>query len=65
LGSDGIYDKLSTKDVGEIVWLSKEIQKSSNVHQFCGNAVESIMKVSLARKSYDNITAVIIGFNSL
>ena len=56
---------MSTKDVGDTVWMSKDLLKSSNVHQFCGNAVESIMKVSLARKSYDNITAVIIGFNSL
>jgi len=28
MGSDGIYDKTSTKDIGDIVWLSKDLLKS-------------------------------------
>jgi hypothetical protein len=36
-----------------------------NVHEFVGRSIEHIMRVSLMRRSYDNVTVVIIGLKSL
>ena len=44
----------------------KAIRKTTtNVHEACGNAVHSIVKTSMVRKSTDNVTAIIIGLSDL
>jgi serine/threonine protein phosphatase PrpC len=35
------------------------------VHNFCGLATERILKFAIARKSSDNITAVMVAFEGL
>ncbi|CAD8157050.1 unnamed protein product [Paramecium pentaurelia] len=61
LACDGIYDKMSTEEVIQCAW---NVQ-TSNIHIFGGKAVEAIMRLSLQRKTFDNITAVFIGFPQL
>lgn len=34
-------------------------------HEFVGKAIENVMKISLLRKSFDNVTAVIIGLKNV
>ena len=67
LGCDGIYDQLSSKEVFECAWmvfndLSEEFKNNFNVN--CGNAVDMIIKMSMVRKSYDNVTCLIVAFKN-
>ena len=64
LGCDGIFEKLDSEEVVEVAW--KAIRKTStNVHDACGNAVSSILKTSMMKKSTDNVTAILISFSDL
>ena len=61
LGCDGIYDQMSSEEILDCAWMffkNKEI--NFNVHQKCGIIVDFILKASMARKSFDNITCVIV-----
>lgn len=66
MGSDGIYDKMSNKDVVRCVLKTlneyKE-EKNRSVHKVCGASVECIVKNSLMRKTLDNVTVVMIAFS--
>lgn len=35
------------------------------IHEFIGKSIENIMKQALMRKSFDNVTVVIVGLNNL
>lgn len=35
------------------------------MHEFCGTAVDTVFRFSFARKTTDNITVVVIGFDNL
>ena len=61
LGCDGIYDQISSEEILDSTWMilkNKEI--NYNLHEKCGIIVDFILKASMARKSFDNITCVII-----
>ena len=47
------------------VWASRYTTKAKTIHEFCGDSVESIMKIALKRKTCDNITVVLIGLENL
>ena len=67
LGCDGIFDKLSNTEVIQAAWESakkKFTDRSQAIHQNCGSAVEAILKSSVAERSLDNITVVIIAFKN-
>eukprot|EP00831_Metopus_contortus_P010745 TRINITY_DN14204_c0_g1_i2.p1 TRINITY_DN14204_c0_g1~~TRINITY_DN14204_c0_g1_i2.p1 ORF type:complete len:202 (-),score=36.05 TRINITY_DN14204_c0_g1_i2:143-748(-) len=65
LGSDGIFDKLSNKDVIQCVLNTiKEPLLAKSVHHECGLAVECIIKNSLLRKSFDNVTILMVAFKN-
>ncbi len=63
--SDGIFDKLSNKDVVQCVWNGVRDERASKVHQQCGVGVDTILKNALFRRSLDNVTSLIIGFSHL
>ena len=68
LGCDGVYDQLSSKDVLDCAWMvfnntSKEFSNELNIN--CGNAVDLILKMSMIRKSYDNVTCLIVAFKDI
>ncbi|KAL4473310.1 hypothetical protein ABPG73_013000 [Tetrahymena malaccensis] len=66
MGCDGIYDKLTSQEIGQIVWdTTKNELLGENIHEFAGKSVENIMKLSIARKTLDNITVVMIGFDNI
>jgi protein phosphatase 2C family protein 2/3 len=61
LGCDGIYDQISSEEILDCAWMilrNKEI--NYNLHQKCGIIVDFILKASMARKSFDNVTCVIV-----
>jgi len=64
---DGIYDKLNNEEVVEIVWDTFKRDKGTftTLHEFCGKAVENIMKLSFNKKTLDNITVVMVAFEGL
>ncbi|MDR3737158.1 MAG: PP2C family protein-serine/threonine phosphatase [Acidobacteriaceae bacterium] len=62
MGSDGIFDRLSNKDVVQCGWIGVGQEKASNVHQQCGVASDAVIKNALLRRSLDNVTSVVIAF---
>jgi len=63
LGCDGIYDQISSNEILDLAWMifnNKEINNNSTIHDKCGIIVDFILKASMARKSFDNVTCVII-----
>ena len=64
LGSDGVYDKLTNKEIVKSAWDSLEDSNANNIHQQCGLAVENILRSAINSKSLDNITVVMICFKS-
>jgi serine/threonine protein phosphatase PrpC len=70
---DGIFDKLSNEEVAECVWMSvrdvadsqlESQNQSVVIHTQLGMGVEYILKNALLRRSLDNVTVVVIGFES-
>lgn len=64
MGSDGIFDKLSNKETVQCCWNSVRDGLASNVHKQCGLSVESVLKNSLVRRTFDNVTVVMIAFSN-
>jgi len=65
IGSDGVFDKLSNKEVVKAVFRSIEEDKlEKTVHEQSGKAVEEVIKTALREKSVDNVTAILIVFKS-
>ena len=64
LACDGIFDKCSSLEVLQCVWEGVLEDKGPNVHDQCGRAVDRILKMSVAKKTMDNITVVFVAFDS-
>lgn len=65
LACDGIFDKLSNKDVIHIIWQNlKRKELPGTLHEACGDSVDIVLKTSALRKTCDNITCVLIAFNN-
>ncbi|CAD8160352.1 unnamed protein product [Paramecium pentaurelia] len=60
LASDGIFDKMSSNEVVDI--MTKELDSNSNIHQGCSIGVEQVLKESINRRTLDNITVVVVAF---
>ena len=71
LGCDGIYDQMSNKEILDCAWMvlnEKEnvlIKECTNIHSQSGLIVDLILKSSLARKSFDNVTCLFIALKNL
>jgi len=63
---DGIFDQIKSEEAVEAVWklVNEEAIKINNIHSICIKSVDLIMKTSLLRKSYDNITLLIVAFEN-
>lgn len=50
LGCDGIYDKLSTSEIGKIAWETiEEHYEAMPPHMLCGIAVDNVLKASVGK----------------
>jgi len=61
LGSDGIYDIMSNKDIVRCVITTMNKYKG-NVHEICAASVEHIIYNALIKKTTDNVSVVMIAF---
>ena len=65
LGSDGIFDKLSNREVVHSVFTGINNKVGVDVHRMCGAGVESVMITALNKRTMDNISVVIIALEGL
>ena len=68
VGCDGVFEKLSNAEVMNKIWDSalkpEDLKMPLSVHARSGLAVDTVLNESVEQKTLDNITAVIIGFQS-
>ena len=65
LGCDGIYEKLSNKELIDGIWMIINDNKDKlDIHQLSGKISDFILKAALARKSLDNVTCVFVCFKN-
>ncbi|CAD8059721.1 unnamed protein product [Paramecium sonneborni] len=62
MGSDGIFDKLNSEDVTDIIWKDLKNNDKLNLHSLLSQSVDSVLKEAIYKKSSDNITLLIIAF---
>ena len=69
LGCDGIYDVLSNEEILECIKIVlkekniKNIDNNVNISELCGYFAEMIIKASLAKDSFDNVSCIVIAIN--
>ena len=69
LGCDGIFDVLSNEEILECIKIVlkekkiNEINDNVNISELCGDFAEMIIKSSLAKDSFDNVSCVVIAIN--
>ena len=64
LGCDGIFDKLTSREVVKLVWEAANKSKARSIHELAGESADNIMKSSIIKKTLDNITVVMIVFEN-
>lgn len=64
LACDGIFDKLTNKEVIQTVWEGVMDNKIKDAHRQCGIGVDRILRTSVAKKTMDNITVVFVAFKN-
>ena len=72
LGCDGIFDQLSSDEVINCAWMiynNKDnnilVSQCKDIHKQSGLIVDLIMKSALFRKSFDNVTCLLISFKEI
>jgi protein phosphatase PTC2/3 len=65
MASDGIFDKLSNREVVQCVLAGIHQKIATDVHRMCAAGVETVMVTALNKKTMDNITVLIIGLEGL
>lgn len=65
LASDGIFDKLSNREVTNLVIQNIEKHQGNDIHRLCEIGVEAIIVAALSKKTKDNITVVMIALDGL
>lgn len=58
---------MNNAEIVEMVWdtFTREKGKYRTLHEFCGLAVENIMKLAFYKKTLDNITVVLVALDGL
>lgn len=64
MASDGIFDKLTNREVVQSAWSSAFDQKAKDLHRQCAASTESIMRSALNKRTLDNITVVMVAFEN-
>lgn len=63
LGCDGIFDKMKNS---QIIKYFYEVKKENNsVHSYIGKGINNILQQCFMRRSYDNVTILVIAFKNL
>ena len=65
MGCDGIFDRLENEKIFKKIWEYKKQNKSINdIHSFCGQITDAIIKYSMEKNSVDNVSVVFIAFKN-
>ena len=65
MGCDGIFDRLDNDKIFKKIWEYKKQNKSINdIHTFCGQITDAIIKYSMEKDSADNVSVVFIAFKN-
>eukprot|EP01017_Pseudomicrothorax_dubius_P026165 TRINITY_DN2899_c0_g1_i3.p1 TRINITY_DN2899_c0_g1~~TRINITY_DN2899_c0_g1_i3.p1 ORF type:complete len:193 (-),score=29.29 TRINITY_DN2899_c0_g1_i3:544-1122(-) len=64
LASDGVFDRLTNKEIVDAVWAASTTAKGANMHDHVGFCVDVVMKEALAHRTLDNISVVIVAFKN-
>ena len=69
MGCDGIYDQLTNKEILDAAWQvfknKNNENENINLHDQCGKITDFILKCAMVRKSFDNITCLIVCFKDI
>ncbi len=65
MGSDGIFDVMSNDEVTRSVWNTIESEDTTKLHELLRIASENLIKDAMLKKSFDNVTVIIVGFPAL
>ncbi len=63
IGCDGIFDVLSNEDLMECAKIAVKEKKGYTMNHLCGEIAGNIIKASLAKDSFDNVSCVVIAVN--
>ena len=63
IGCDGIFDVLSNEDLIECARIAIKDKKGYMKNHLCGEIANMIIKASLAKDSFDNVSCIVIGIN--
>ena len=65
MGCDGIFDRLDNDKIFKKIWEYKKKGKSINdIHTFCAQITDGIIKYSMEKDSVDNVSVVFIAFKN-
>jgi protein phosphatase 2C family protein 2/3 len=71
MGSDGIFDKLSSKQVSDAFWEearrnigNKSACSFEQVSDCCGKGVDRVLNFTMETESMDNISVVVLSYNN-
>ena len=66
IGCDGIFDVLSNGEIIDCIKFVLKLNKEKNkkINELCGDFANMIIKSALAKESFDNVSCIIIVFNS-
>ena len=57
---DGVFDRLSNKQVVDAAWEGSRRSAIADVHRMCGESVEHVLRTSAASRTLDNVTVVMV-----
>ena len=65
MGCDGIFDRLDNDKIFKKIWEYKKQGKIINdIHKFCGQVTDGIIKYSMAKDSVDNVSVIFVAFKN-
>ncbi len=64
IGSDGVFDKLSNKQIINSVWGVTSKVQEKDIHSHCARMAEFVLAESIGVQTLDNISCIFIAFES-
>ena len=68
LACDGVFEKLNNQEVVKSVWDASLVKAAHldtrSIHEKCGQSVDRVLQYSAFKRTFDNITTVMIAFEN-
>ena len=59
---DGVFDTLKNEDITDSIWSIFSKPELNTLHNLARKAVEQVIKLAMEKKTYDNVTGILIIF---